>query len=263
MSTKKIDSKIEELYSKARISIEHDGYTADDESSDIEDYDSNMVAHIRNFLSNKTFDAKMHTRAANVLFTIAECGDYAFNESEYDYSLSSIKNEYDSDLANAVKKLRSILKTAWDELHNSASKSTGSRRRGGVKTRAKKIATNVIVRKTSRKLTKDATKAISGLMQSHPLLQVAAPHLQTEMGQAAVMALLCVSLEFLPRFLPLPESITALLEPYKDLIIGELEDSAADKLSEPLEKLAVLLLPALQQALVPLLSSGDIKKLEA
>lgn len=132
----------------------------------------------------------------------------------------------------------------------------------------KRAVKKALVRKASRKLVASTHSTIIKLLEANPQLILLAQYLDSDVGRAAVSGLLAVGLEFTP----LPEGIRENFEIVKDSLVEELSVMAIDEATMPLEQVVGLLLPVVQQALMPLLTSpevmrlanpGEIKKLSA
>lgn len=134
-----------------------------------------------------------------------------------------------------------------------AKKNDSDEEKPSLKTRAvaatKNAAKKAVVRKVSRRLAKNVGEMAMTQLASNPALVAL---LSSPVGQAVIPALLAVSLEFMP----LPEGVREQIEPFKDALVEELTTQAFDDGTAPLEEMVAFLLPALKDAMVPLLASG-------
>lgn len=130
-----------------------------------------------------------------------------------------------------------------------------------VKTKALRAGKNAVkkalVRKVSRKLVTATHQTIITLLQANPSLVLLAQYLNSDVGRAAISGILAVGLEFAP----LPEGMKENFDVVKDSLVEELSVMAVDEATMPLENIAGLLLPVMQQALMPLLTSPEVMQL--
>lgn len=223
-------------------------------------YNTSLIKEFKKFFQNKTYDVKT---------AIILCQDLIAKQTEdWDWvaspTLASIKKK------PWINEILSMVKEKHEEFHKmnkSVKKVTKEstpddaecypveepKKSGRLVSAVKKTAKTVVVRKVSR----NASKALGKLAMSHfennPLV---AGLLASPLGAAAAPAILAILLEFAP----LPEAIKNQIAPYKDSLVEELQTLALDEGTAPLEDLAAKILPALMEAIGPLLMAAPSVK---
>lgn len=112
----------------------------------------------------------------------------------------------------------------------------------------KKAAKKAIVRKVTRRLSKNVAEIAVAQLAGNPQMQAlfAGP-----IGNAVSSAVLAVMFEFIP----LPEGVREHFEPFKDSLVEEFAVRAFDQGTEPIENLVMALMPSMKE-MIPLLASG-------
>ena len=133
-----------------------------------------------------------------------------------------------------------------------------------VKAKIKTIGKKVLIRKVARKIVNQSQNVVVDWLigpdaLNDPTLRTKiAAFLSTDFGRALFAAGIGLTLDLLPtEKLPFGQDITGVLSELSE----ELKVQATDQATIPLENAAMLLLPMFKENIMPLLVSGDTKKL--
>ena len=181
------------------------------------------------------------------------------------FSVATIR--FGADLINRVSPdVCSDLISDINEIHKEFSPQTDQPKveTKNVKAKIKTIGKKVLIRKVARKIVNQSQNVVVDWLigpdaLNDPTLRTKiAAFLSTDFGRALFAAGIGLTLDLLPtEKLPFGQDITGVLSELSE----ELKVQATDQATIPLENAAMLLLPMFKENIMPLLVSGDTKKL--
>jgi len=219
----------------------------DEGSFDFEQDDEHFKIHVENYLKLNAKNASSDTQICDLLSYYL--GDYSYYDIQEDESYHGLKDElvkFHSEYKSSKKK---------------DSKTTTVK--SAVKSKLKKVGSKVIVRKVARNLTNKTQQLLVNYLAGPDALNDSSlkgklsAFLSTDVGQGLFKGMIGVLIELVPfDKIPGGEAIsTPLLE-----VAEELQTQAGDQMTIPIENAAAFILPMMQEALLPLLTSQNQTK---
>lgn len=251
----KICEKVFNKLAETDLQSEDIGY--DDDDNPVISF--NPTSHQEVFF-NKEYDETMCLKIAKDIVYLNIDSEYEDDLLENPSSLSAQKKYLKDNSENSTEIFKvyeftyNELKKMWDGFNpqEKTMKKKGATVKERIVNTGKVAVKKTLIRKATRKLVQQSSVTLAGILEAHPTLKALVPYIQTPAGQAGVTLALAMGLEFLP----LPEAIKEQFDTIKDSLVEELSIMSVDQATIPLEQVAGLLLPALQSAIIPLLTAN-------